>query len=500
MIARTYTVAFEGIDARLVEVQCAITAGLPSFSIVGLADKAVSEARDRVRAALTSMSIAMPSKRITINLSPADMPKEGSHFDLPIALSLLAALEIIPHDMAQETLSLGELSLDGTLVPVIGTLPAALTAAQEDCTLMCPSGCGAEAAWVDATCVLAPQTLTAALQHFNGQLPLTPSKPGVVPSPLHQKDLRDVKGQERAKRALEIAAAGRHHLLMVGTPGAGKSMLAARIPGIMPQLRPEEALETSMIHSLAGLLSEGGISRERPFRTPHHTASMAAIVGGGRGAKPGEISLAHNGVLFMDEFPEYPRAVLETLRQPIETGDVSVARANAHVTYPCKFMLIAAANPCKCGYMSDPNRACTKAPACGEDYMGRISGPLLDRFDLRIDVPPVSFTDLDLPSDGETSQEVADRVEHARDIQATRFQDIPNIRVNADAEGEYLKEICALDNEGTALLTRAAERFTLSARSYHRVLKVARTIADLSNADTVEPPHIAEALSFRMAG
>jgi magnesium chelatase family protein len=500
MISRTYTVAFEGIDAKLVEVQCAVSPGLPSFSIVGLADKAVSEARDRVRSAVTSMSIAMPSKRVTVNLSPADMPKEGSHFDLPIAIALLSALEIIPHDMAQETLSLGELSLDGTLVPVIGTLPAALTAAEEDCALMCPKGCGAEAAWVGAARVLAPQTLAAALQHFTGQAPLTPSKPGEIQFPPRQKDLRDVKGQERAKRALEIAAAGRHHLMMVGTPGAGKSMLAARIPGIMPQLQPGEALETSMIHSLAGLLTEGGISRERPFRTPHHTASMAAIVGGGRGAKPGEISLAHNGVLFMDEFPEYPRAVLETLRQPIETGDVSVARANAHVTYPCQFMLLAAANPCKCGYMSDPTRACTKAPACGEDYMGRISGPLLDRFDLRIDVPPVNFTDLDLPADGETSQTIAARVAAARDKQSDRFQDTADLRVNADVEGEYLKEICDLDGEGQSLLTRAADRFNLSARSYHRVLRVSRTIADLANADTVAPPHIAEALSFRMAG
>jgi magnesium chelatase family protein len=499
LIARTYTVAFEGIDARLVEVQCSVTPGLPSFSIVGLADKAVSEARDRVRSALTTLSIAMPSKRVTINLSPADMPKEGSHFDLPIALSLLAALEIIPHDMAQETLSLGELSLDGTLVPVIGALPAALTAAEEDCTLMCPEGCGSEAAWVDATRVLAPPSLGAAIQHFAGKSLLTPAKPGEIQIEPHLKDLRDVKGQERAKRAIEIAAAGRHHLLMVGTPGAGKSMLAARIPGIMPPLRPEEALETSMIHSLAGLLSEGGISRERPFRTPHHTASMAAIVGGGRGAKPGEISLAHNGVLFMDEFPEYPRAVLETLRQPIETGDVVVARANAHVTYPCKFMLIAAANPCKCGYMTDANRACSKAPNCGDDYLGRISGPLIDRFDLRIDVPPVCFTDLDLPANGDRSVDVAARVAQARDKQAARFAHIDGIRVNAEAEGEYLKEICGLNRESQSLITRAAEQFSMSARSYHRVMRVSRTIADLDDAQTVSPLHVAEALSYRMA-
>ena len=498
MITRTYTVAFEGIDARLVEVQCAVTAGLPSFSIVGLADKAVSEARDRVRSALTAMSIAMPSKRITVNLSPADMPKEGSHFDLPIALSLLAALDILPREEVQNTVALGELSLDGSLVPVIGALPAALTAAEQDCALMCPESCGAEAAWVDATRVLGASSLHAVVQHFNGQSPIAAATPGVTERASDTKDLRDVKGQERAKRALEIAAAGRHHLLMVGTPGSGKSMLAARLPGILPQLLPEEALETSMIHSLAGLLDEGGISRERPFRTPHHTASMAAIVGGGRGAKPGEISLAHNGVLFMDEFPEYPRAVLETLRQPIETGDVVVARANAHVKYPCKFMLVAAANPCKCGYMTDADRACARAPGCGDDYMGRISGPLMDRFDLQLDVPPVCFTDLDLPSAGERTADVAARVSNARDIQSSRFSDHKGIRVNADAEGELLKEIADPDSEGRDLLNTAADHYRLSARSYHRVLRVARTIADLEGSTHVRAPHIAEAISYRV--
>ena len=499
MVTRTYTVAFEGIEARLVEVQCAVTAGLPSFSIVGLADKAVSEARDRVRAALTAMSIAMPSKRVTVNLSPADMPKEGSHFDLPIALALLAALEILSAEDVQNTVALGELSLDGSLVPVIGTLPAALTAAEQECSLLCPEQCGAEAAWVDAARVFGAASLLEVVQHYSGQKPLAVATPGEVSRPKHSKDLRDVKGQERAKRALEIAAAGRHHLLLVGTPGSGKSMLAARLPGILPPLSPEEALETSMIHSLAGLLEDGGISRERPFRTPHHTASMAAIVGGGRGAKPGEISLAHNGVLFMDEFPEYPRAVLETLRQPIETGDVVVARANAHVRYPCKFMLVAAANPCKCGYMTDAAQACSRAPLCGDDYMGRISGPLMDRFDLRLDVPPVAFTDLDLPASGDRSAQVAARVEAAREIQHLRFADHAGVRVNADAEGELLKDVATPDAEGAALLTRAAEHYRLSARSYHRVLRVARTIADLEASPDVHARHIAEAVSYRVA-
>ncbi len=499
MVSRAYTVAFEGIEARMVEVQCAITAGLPSFAIVGLPDKAVSEARERVRAAMTAMSIALPSKRITINLSPADVLKVGSHFDLPIALALLAALEIIPSEDVENTVALGELSLDGSLIQVIGALPAAMAAAEHDRALLCPKACGAEAAWVGATQVLAANSLADVVRHYTGQSPLTPAVAGEVQRETHSRDMRDVKGQERAKRALEIAAAGRHHVLMTGSPGSGKSMLAARLPGILPPLSAAEALETSMIHSLSGLLDEGGISRERPFREPHHTASMAAIVGGGRGAKPGEISLAHNGVLFMDEFPEYNRAVLETLRQPIETGEVVVARANAHVRYPCRFMLVAAANPCKCGHLTDPSRACARVPVCGEEYLGRISGPLMDRFDLRIDVPPVAFSDLDLPETGDSSADMAARITAARALQEARFEGHDDMRVNADAEGALLEEIAMPDDEGRALLLKVAERFGLSARGYHRVLRVARTIADLEGVADVRKPHVAEAVSFRLS-
>jgi magnesium chelatase family protein len=497
MVARAYTVAFQGVEAREVEVQCAMTPGLPAFSIVGLPDKAVTEARERVRAALTAMSIALPSKRITINLSPADLPKEGSHFDLPIALALLAGLGILPNDAVEGTVALGELSLDGTLVPVLGALPAAMAAAEQDRGLLCPAGSGSEAAWVDATRVIAAATLGDVVRHYTGQVPLEPAKAGQIARGTGLPDLRDVKGQERAKRALEVAAAGRHHLLMVGTPGSGKSMLAARLPGILPPLSAMEALETSMIHSLAGLLDAGGISMDRPFREPHHTASMAAIIGGGRGAKPGEVSLAHNGVLFMDEFPEFPRTVLETLRQPIESGEVMIARANNHVKYPCRFMLVAAANPCKCGFLSEPARACSRAPTCGDDYMGRISGPLMDRFDLRVDVPPVSFTDLDLPSSGDSSTDVAARVAEARSLQIERFKGTA-FRCNADLSGGALDELAAPDGEGRALLTRVADRFGLSARGYHRVLRVARTIADLDGSQEVRKSHVAEAVSYRV--
>lgn len=498
MVAIAYSVAFEGIEARLVEVQCSVTAGLPGFAIVGLPDKAVSEARERVRAAFGALSIAMPSRRLTVNLSPADLPKEGAHFDLPIALAVLAALEIVPADELARCVCMGELALDGRLVPVSGALPAAMAAAEDDRALICPKTCGAEAAWVNTVPVLAAATLRQVIDHLTDRAPLARAEPGQIGGDMVSGCLSDVKGQERAKRALEIAAAGRHHLLMVGPPGAGKSMLAARLPGLMPPLSPAEALETSMIHSLAATLDNGGILRHAPFCEPHHTASMPAIVGGGRSAKPGQISLAHNGVLFMDEFPEFPRQVLETLRQPVETGEVVVARANAHVRYPCRFLLVAAANPCRCGHLADPARACSRAPNCGADYMGKISGPLMDRFDLRIEVPAVNFLDLELPATGETSTKIAARVSAARDIQSHRYRDSPEIRVNAEASGSLLDQIAAPDADGRSLIAKAAERLGLTARGYHRILRTARTIADLDGSDSVLVQHLAEAISYRL--
>ena len=496
-VAHVYTVAFQGIEAREVDVQVHVgDSGGGQFNIVGLADKAVAESRERVRAALAAIGLALPFKRITVNLAPADLPKEGSHYDLPIALGLLAAMGVLPASEMANYVALGELSLDAQVTAVAGVLPAALAASAAGRGLICPAACGAEAAWAADLSILATPSLIALVNHMKGTSVLGPPVPKLATSQRTAPDLKDVKGQESAKRALEIAAAGGHNLLMIGPPGAGKSMLAQRLPGLLPPLDAREALEISMVRSLAGELTDGAISRERPFRNPHHSASMAALVGGGLKVKPGEVSLAHLGVLFLDELPEFQRGVLDSLRQPIETGEAVVARANAHVRYPARFQLVAAMNPCRCGYLSDAAQACSRAPKCAADYQARISGPLFDRIDLHVEVAGVAAADLALPPPAEGSADVAARVARARDIQRARFEK-ESVRTNAEAEGELLDRIATPESGGTKLLTEAAERMRLSARGYSRVLRVARTIADLAAAPTVLRPHIAEALSYR---
>lgn len=496
MVARVSTVAFHGIEGREVDVQVQMSQGLPAFTVVGLPDKAVGESRERVRAALHAIGLALPPQRITVNLAPADLLKEGSHFDLPIAIAILVAMGVLPAEDIAHYSALGELSLDGAIRSVSGVLPAAIAASAAGRGLVCPSVCGGEAAWAGPIDILAAPSLLALINHFKGTQILGPPEPGRVENGDAYPDLKDIKGQETAKRALEVAAAGGHNLLMVGPPGAGKSMLAQRLAGLLPPLDPGEALELSMIHSIAGLLDGGRILRRRPFRDPHHSASLPALIGGGMRARPGEVSLAHRGVLFLDELPEFQRASLEALRQPLESGRAVVARANHHVSYPACFQLVAAMNPCRCGYWGEPVQGCSRQLRCAEDYQSRISGPLLDRIDLHIDVPAVSPSELSLPPPAEGTAEVSARVAAARDLQRARFAGT-DVRTNAQADGELLERIAAPDREGRALLAQAAERFRLSARGYHRVLKVARTIADLAHERAVQRLHIAEALAYR---
>jgi len=504
MAARVVSVAFEGVEARRVDVEVQKVGGLSAFVVVGLADKAVGEARERVRAAFAGLGLALPPGRVVANLAPADLPKEGNHYDLPIALALMAVMGIIPQDALDGWAAIGELNLNGEIAPVAGALPAAMAAGALGLGLICPEACGPEAAWAGETAILAPRSLIALVNHFRGSQILSAPKPGPMIDPAAGPDLRDVKGQENAKRALEIAAAGGHNLLFVGPPGSGKSMLAQRLAGILPPLTAAELLETSLVHSLAGLIAKGALTRARPFRAPHHSASMAALTGGGLKVKPGEVSLAHNGVLFLDELPEFSAQALDSLRQPLESAEVTVARANAHVRYPARVQLVAAMNPCRCGAGGLGRGACGKAPRCQQNYQGRVSGPLMDRIDLVVEVPPVTAADLTLPPPAEGSAEVAARVAAARQIQAGRALDGAQMAgaspLNARAEGAWLESIVALDAPAKALLARAAEANALTARGWSRTLRLARTIADLEGAPAVRRVHVAEALIYRKIG
>ncbi|MET0587131.1 MAG: YifB family Mg chelatase-like AAA ATPase [Novosphingobium sp.] len=496
MVALVSTVAYLGLEARSVEVQCQIAPGLPRFNLVGLPDKAVNESRERVNAALAAMGLALPPKRITINLSPADLPKEGSHYDLPIALALLAAMGVTDAEQLNDFVAVGELALDGRIISSPGVLLAAIHASGAGKGLICPANQGAEARWASGVPILAAPDLVSLLNHLKGVQVLPVPEPGEAEKPGRGPDLAQVKGQEVAKRALEIAAAGAHNLLLIGPPGAGKSLMASCLPGILPQLTPAEALEVSMVASVAGTLEEGRISRVRPYRSPHHSASMAALTGGGLKVRLGEVSLAHLGVLFLDELPEFQRAVLDSLRQPLETGEVTVARANAHVTFPAPVQLIAAMNPCRCGHLGDPALGCSRAPKCAADYQSKVSGPMLDRIDLHVEVDPVRAVDLALPPPTEGSAQVAARVAAARAIQTDRLEGT-GLNTNAQLDGELLERHATPDEAGRKLLMQAAEVMRLSARGYTRMLRVVRTVADLAGAEQIGRIHVAEALSYR---
>jgi magnesium chelatase family protein len=503
MVARVSTVAFQGIDGVPVDVQVMVAPGKIGMQIVGLPDKAVAESRERVQAALHASGLALPPKKVTVNLAPADLPKEGSHFDLPIALAMMAALGAIPADALQEFLVIGELNLDGTIAAVAGALPAAIAANSLGKGLICPHESGPEAAWAGADiAILAPRSLIALANHFRGTQVLSRPEPAIRQNPANMADLADIKGQESAKRALEVAAAGGHNLLMIGPPGSGKSMLAQRLPSILPPLSAAELLEVSMIHSIAGQLSGGKLSDRRPYRAPHHSATMAALIGGGLRARPGEASLAHNGILFLDELPEFHPQTLDALRQPLETGECIIARANHHVSYPATIQLIAAMNPCRCGMAGEPGRTCARGPRCASDYQGRISGPLLDRIDIRIDVPSVSAADLIRPTAAESSETVAKRVARARMLQRDRFiaAGLPDITCNARCSTALVEKIAEPDAAGLQLLRDAADKMKFSARGYHRILKVARTLADLDESAKVGRIHLAEAISYRITG
>ena len=498
MVSSVKTVAFEGIAARLVEVQASLSYGVPGFVIVGLPDKAVNESRERVRAVFKALGLEFPDGRVVVNLAPANLIKEGTHYDLPIALAIMALKGYLVKDVLKNIVFMGALSLDGSVEKVAGVLPAAVKAASMGLNIACPQANGTEAAWSNAPLILPVAHILELINYFKGQATIMPPAKPIINEGNYNIDMADVKGQESAKRAMLIAAAGGHNLLMIGPPGSGKTMLAERLATILPKLTVSEALETAMIHSVAGLLGDK-IDFCRPFRAPHHSASTPALVGGGKRGVPGEISLAHNGVLFLDELPEFARSTLDSLRQPLESKEAVIARVEAHITYPANFQLIAAMNPCRCGHLGTNNHICSRAPLCAAEYLRRLSGPFLDRFDMQIDVPAADPYALTSDKIGTDSATMRQKVMQVREICHERCQKLGLNKtiINADLKGEILETMLDLDDNLREYAAQAALKCGLTARGLMRILRLARTIGDLQNEKKVSKLHFVEALSYR---